>query len=298
MLSVLSLELASCQESRTVKVTVTEEDGTPIENVDTLVTFLGYTGEQTKRVKGETDAKGVFVAKGRPPLRMGVVLEKKGYYPTKSGRLSRIKDHDVTYVLRRVRNPIPLYAKKAVLIMPELDKPFGYDFKIGDWVAPHGNGKNAMCFFQMSKMVITDNEHTQKLTVTFPNKEDGGRETQIDSKLLSSQFAWLYNAPQNGYTEKIFFLQKRMPQKGLLYVGRHSSYAIRLNSEINKSGNVVTAHYARIDKGLSLFGILTDKPGFKFTYYYNSTSNDRNLEFDPKRNLFRDLDATEMVHDP
>ena len=77
MLSVLSLELASCQESRTVKVTVTEEDGTPIENVDTLVTFLGYTGEQTERVKGKTDAKGVFVAIGRPPLRMGVVLEKK-----------------------------------------------------------------------------------------------------------------------------------------------------------------------------------------------------------------------------
>ena len=60
--------LASCQEVRTVKVKVTEEDGTPIEGVDVKTTFLGYSGQTTERVSGKTDALGVFQASGSPVL--------------------------------------------------------------------------------------------------------------------------------------------------------------------------------------------------------------------------------------
>lgn len=35
-----------------------------------------------------------------------------------------------------------------------------------------------------------------------------------------------------------------------------------------------------------------------FTYYLNPTPNDRNLEFDPKRNLLQGLKATERVESP
>ena len=35
------------------------------------------------------------------------------------------------------------------------------------------------------------------------------------------------------------------------------------------------------------------KTGFvKFTYYLNPNSNDRNIEFDPQRNLFKDAEKT------
>jgi uncharacterized OsmC-like protein len=52
--SLLLAGIASCQESRTVKVTVTEEDGTPIEEADATITFLGYSGETTQRRIGVT----------------------------------------------------------------------------------------------------------------------------------------------------------------------------------------------------------------------------------------------------
>lgn len=35
-----------------------------------------------------------------------------------------------------------------------------------------------------------------------------------------------------------------------------------------------------------------------FTYYLNPTPNDRNIEFDPKRNLFTNLSSSEEVRDP
>jgi hypothetical protein len=39
-------------------------------------------------------------------------------------------------------------------------------------------------------------------------------------------------------------------------------------------------------------------PKVLFTYYLNPTPNDRNMEFDPKQNLFKDLKPMEEVKDP
>ncbi len=40
------------------------------------------------------------------------------------------------------------------------------------------------------------------------------------------------------------------------------------------------------------------KPWVKFTYYFNPVPNDRNLEFDPGQNLFKNLEFDEQVHVP
>ena len=40
------------------------------------------------------------------------------------------------------------------------------------------------------------------------------------------------------------------------------------------------------------------KRTLRFTYYLNPTPNDRNMEFDPKRNLFQNLKSTEQVNMP
>ena len=40
------------------------------------------------------------------------------------------------------------------------------------------------------------------------------------------------------------------------------------------------------------------KAWLKFTYYLNPAPNDRNLEFDPKRNLFTNLSPREVVSAP
>ena len=133
--------VVSCQEVRSVKVKVIEEDGTSVEGAKVTVTFLGSNAEQTIRKIGESDGKGAFSAKGTPPLRMSARIEKAGYYATFSGRLSRKKDHDLTLVLRKHKNPIELFAKKFRGKVPGVGKRHGFDFEIGDWVTPHGKGQ-------------------------------------------------------------------------------------------------------------------------------------------------------------
>ncbi|MEZ5415708.1 MAG: hypothetical protein R3F03_15480, partial [Opitutaceae bacterium] len=58
---------------------------------------------------------------------------------------------------------------------------------------------------------------------------------------------------------------------------------------LDDDGSVVSANYSKVmgDIYVSHTGVL------RFTYYFNPTPNDRNLEFDPKRNLFpKDRDGT------
>lgn len=280
--------LASCQEIRTVKVKVTEEDGTPIEGVDVKTTFLGYSGQTTERVSGKTDALGVFQASGSPELRMFVRLEKEGYYETKSDRLSRKKDHDLSYVLRKIKKPISFYAKRLQVVAPVIGSEFAYDCETGDWVRPHGNGNVKDLVF---KVVVhrdankyTDYHH--ELVMTFSNKEDGFvRFKQNQKSLLKSP----YQAPSKvEYEKSLSYFKKREPGKGAQTNGDPlGGYIFRLRTKLNERGEIISCHYAKA------YG---DIPDLKI--YFNPTPNDRNLEFDPERNLFTNLDSTEQVREP
>ena len=167
---------ASCQETRTVKVTVVEEDGkTPVAGAEVGVYYLAYDTSKDKEVAGTTNENGVFVARGDAPLRMEVGIRKNDYYRTFSGRLSRRKDHDLTFVLRRIKNPIPMYAKRIDIIPPESEKWCGYDLKEGDWVTPHGRGKTSD--FLMKTHVLRNNDEFEdfhyEFAIRFPNQHDG-----------------------------------------------------------------------------------------------------------------------------
>ena len=284
-LSVLLISVASCQEIRTVTTTVTEENGEPIEGVSATVIYLGYNGETTQRVRGKTDTKGFFQAKGTPQLRMHVYLEKDGYYPTESGRLSRKQDHDVTFVLRKKKNPIPLYAKRSRLVSPVLGGNLGYDFEVRDWVKPHGKGVNTDLFFKVTYDKRSRQDFDYELQVTFPGEMDGIQEFR------STKFSDLrspYEAPLNGYLSSWTQTHQRRPDIGR-FGNRDDSrnYWIRVRSKVDEEGKLVSAHY------IKMYGDFPD-----LHCYFNPTPNDRNLEFDRTQNLFRDLDTAERVRHP
>jgi hypothetical protein len=296
--SLLLIITASCQEARKVKVTVTEEDGTPVKDANTTVRYLGYGKDGKTEKIGLTNALGVFVANGTTSGRMSVRVEKDGYYMTNSGRLSRKNDHDVTYVLRKVMAPVPLYAKKALLEFPVNKKWLGYDFETADWVAPHGKGKKTMCLFQMDIKAPSGDEYTQELKIKFPDKADGIIKIPIIEERRSSNFTWLYEAPEANYKSEIAFVRQRLLNKPLVFDSSKFSYAMRVNTQLDEKGSVISANYVRISRGHKLFGVLASQQSFGLTYYYNPTPNDRNLEFDTQKNLFKNLDSTERVNEP
>ena len=288
LFSVMLAGLASCQDVRTVKVKVTEEDGTPIEGVDATVTFLGYGGKSTQRVTGETDSSGTFQASGRPELRMFVRLEKESYYKTESDRLSRKKDHDLTYVLKKIKDPLSLYAKRLQVVAPVIGSYFAYDCQAGDWVKPHGSGEVEDLIFKVTVLRDTEKytDYHHELVMTFSNREDGFMRFKQDQKsLLKSP----YQAPSKvEYEKHLLYFKKREPDKGAqTNADPLGGYIFRLRTKLNERGEIISCHYAKA------YG---DIPDLKI--YFNPTPNDRNLEFDPERNLFTNLDSTEQVREP
>jgi hypothetical protein len=59
----------------------------------------------------------------------------------------------------------------------------------------------------------------------------------------------------------------------------------------------VACNYGKIH-GPIRFWIEPPEATLSMTYYLNPTPNDRNLEFDPKKNLFTDLKPDERVYEP
>ena len=299
---------ASCQEARTVKVQVTEESGTPIEDAHVSVWYMGFRPGESKEVAGNTNKKGVFLAKGVPLLRMEAFISKEGYYKSESGRLSRKKDHAITLVLRRIKNPIPLYAKRYRGKLPGLNNKYGFDLRKGDWVAPFGKGKQIDLFFAANIVRDRESKLAGKITISFPDEKEGAAKvTTQNGYLPQSQLIMPNQAFAAGYISKISRIESGYENISKPF---KTSYFFRTRAQKKDSGKYIF-NYSKFAKGFDFMmggGRFLEEPYrnkypkeyamVEFTYYFNPTPNDRNLEFDPTRNLFENLDSIERVNEP
>ena len=97
--------------------------------------------------EGTTDERGRFVAKGKTRDEVRYWITKDGYYKSTGtyncprasrNEYPRIKNGywqprkpTVSVELRPIRNPIPMYVKKASTGVPEADETLGYDLLKG-----------------------------------------------------------------------------------------------------------------------------------------------------------------------
>ena len=122
---------------------------------------------------------------------------------------------------------------------------------------------------------------THTLTYRFPNKGDG--------IVLSPQF-WPYckltvphKAPVEGYgpeltlKEEVRQVYNRSNLSNYRDKIQNNGMFLRVRTQLDKDGNVVSANYAKI--------VSPRGAGNGFTIFYNPTPNDRNLEYDLKTNL-------------
>jgi hypothetical protein len=76
-------------------------------------------------------------------------------------------------------------------------------------------------------------------------------------------------------------------------------YFFRIRTVQDEKGQIQSALYGKIYQDIRLYvGTRAPKPGIGFAYYLNPNPNDRNVEFDPKRNLFTKLKTEEQVTAP
>jgi hypothetical protein len=114
-------------------------------------------------------------------------------------------------------------------------------------------------------------------------KPDGTEDGQYGSLYISA-----YEAPVEGYTSAISLYRNVRGTKAESNDDKHFLYYFRIRTQTNEMGQVTNALYGKI------YGQINGS----FSYFLNPTPNDRNVEFDPKKNLFTTLGEFEQVHRP
>jgi hypothetical protein len=294
-------------------VKVFDQDSRPMTGVDVLVTFelpkyrpgvWGSADMLTKR--GKSNEKGMFSVVANAGSYAGFAAEAPGYYKSrgtiefKSEKQGRYEPWNptVTLTLKRIINPVPMYARRFETEIPMMDGAVGFDLIESDWVRPHGRGKLSDIRFKITKRVDSFTNFGAELVVDFSNKGDGialmSSEIQGGSELCSSHVG-----PDEGYTEFLSFLQGNSKERGQYGMSdKSANYFIRVRTVLDDRGAVVSALYGKIYGGIEFFPVSSKTAKIRFTYYLNPVSNDRNIEFDPKRNLFTNLKELEKPTAP
>ncbi len=300
-----------------VKMRVVDETGMPVAGSDVKVVFGSYGTEDIN--KGKSDKDGRYRATGRGNHSIMLLAEKAGHYPAQIDGLSRDRDHDVEVVLPRIVNPISLYVWSGSsgdgAIFPIHNEWVGFDFEAADWVAPHGKGRTADFLMRFrnefkglrpSDMTLEERIQAHKrllafdkeewtedkfrihagewdgfMEISFPNSGDGMLEEKHSVQYHAvSPMRVPHLAPEEGYQSS--------PRRYEVRHGRptrenKTMFFFRTRVKRDLQGRIVSANYARI---VGDFEIYANSGAVSFTYYFNPTPNDRNLEYHPMKNLF------------
>jgi hypothetical protein len=291
------LLLTHCVSATEVRLNVVDENGEPIEGATVVVGLASYMNLKSKELTGLTNETGNFSVRGNPNHSIYYRVWKSGFYAAEEKRLAADRDHDLAIVLPQIRNPRPLYYYRINPKVPGLDKWYGFDLKMGDWVAPNGVGKitdfNARLSRKFIKITVLDRDMV-KIRDRNPNY------TEEDFKriwgLWDMNFEIHFSDEKSGVTEsKQFFEYSKMPLPYLAPLGEYKpilgfeknsrewanrrtnvGYFLRSRVVLDDVNNIIAANYSKL-----LGEPVTDAEGnFKLEYYFNPDVNDLNLEYD------------------
>jgi hypothetical protein len=311
-----------------VRLRIVNETQTPLPEAQVLISFTTPVHGGDKRFEGLSDDRGFFSGSGRAIGSIFVLASKEGYYPARIERLPNDRDLDEIVVLPRVVQPIALLARRAFvgkrdgngipLDLAPSGEVFGFDFVAGEMTAPYGKGTVVDILFKVrcefkgwkysdaemarikqipANRKITGQElktfyakNDAEVEISFPGEKEGLAE-EVARFLPYSRLKLPHRAPAEGYTPMWRYSTKTYsPPTTRTDVG----FFLRTRVKLDKDGNIISANYVKVMGDFSLNGM----GGINFIYYFNPVPNDRNLEFDPKRNLFPADHPGANVHDP
>ena len=293
-----------------IETAVLDESGAPVEGAMVRADYLGATVSDGSVERAWTDSDGIATVTGRSVFYVMLTASKDGFY--QSGTKSYAKevvngkelypDRKVRLMLKEKRNPIPLYAKRYSGEIPVAEEWVGFDLEVGDWVSPYGRGGRSDLEFQYRGTAASYLDINAELRMRFSNPEDG---LYDGSKTVSnySELKVAHEAPVNGYDneEKVWRLVVGRQKPDVKYKASKSNYYfLRVRTEKGPLGEIIKSNYAKIyrDVWFSPKALKKGVSRLLFMYYFNPTTNDRNLEFDTNRNLFGKLPHEEQVREP
>lgn len=283
---------------------VVDDDGMPVEGAKAGFGGIGRpkdTGAEgdAARVDGLTDPRGIFTDEVAvwDATRSGYEVSKSEHYtvwasfsahPPVKGKWQPWNP-TIQVLLKRIKNPVPMYAKRVEVKIPEFNQPIGYDLVQGDLVAPYGKGQISDLIFEADRKVVSDQEYDGTLTLRFSNEGDGLVAHEIEQPDPPG-LRMPYSAPDAGYISSKTWVESRHTSgrengKIISTASNRMNYFIRVRTVRDNEGKIVSALYGKIHGDFRWFiGARAPKSGLAFTYYLNPDGT-RNIEFDSKRNL-------------
>ncbi len=317
----LTVEGVNAQEG-CVTVRVIDEFGQVIPNAFVSAGFgtmikpgWGWGGGKPNTVTGYTDTNGICLIKGKGnDGEVGIAVLKDGYYGSGGFRITftnatgiAVKkwqpwNPTVEVTLKRKVKPVSLYAIKygngIQKRLPELGQPIGFDLKKSDWVAPYGKGEVADFVFRLdSQLGGMTRSGYQIFDATFTlsfSAPDDGIQSVYAKPSRGSALRLPRLAPERGYETNLVRRAYEHIDGSLVQRRDDQNYFVRVRAKRDENGQIAGALYGKIHGEIEF-----ERTGeIRFTYYLNPTPNDRNLEFDPKQNLCKNLSSLEEVRDP
>lgn len=204
-------------------------------------------------------------------------------------------------IIRKIGNPVTMYAKDACAHLGVFGQSRGYDLVIGDWVAPYGSGKSNDLVFEI-ELEVTLVKTNKTMRLTFSNPGDGIQHYRVPGH-GKSRLPIPALAPLSGYRSKwVVGTESKDGENEILKRSEPDEevhFYFRVRTTTAPDGTVSGGLYGKIYDGIS-FGIEPDPfgrgcaPGVHFTYFLNPDGT-RNTEFS-QVNLFTNLTAEESAN--
>ena len=316
MISIMSGCLAQQPEAM-ITLHVIDQDGKPVENAEINASF-SYGREAIRK---KTDCHG-FVSFCSPVLDFAVfsnaIYESvrnpeahDKYYknifrymytsPSKNVKDGKWQPWNPTIemVLKERIKPIPMYANERQHDepIPARNQWCGFDMMKNAWVRPYGIGEHADVEIYHEWDGKQGKEYTgSTLKLRFPDKEAGCYMVQFDYDPMYYDvgFQSPYHAiPSKIDLKEVKFYEKYNPETGRFDYNlfqKGTIYVFRTRTRFDTQGRLVGAYYGKIYRPyVSIFNIWRGIPHIRLPFYLNPTENDTNLEFDPERNLLKNV---------
>lgn len=284
-----------------VTIKVLDEEGRPLTGIPVGIGFERNTGSgvTAKGVDGVTNSKGEFTAQDKSNRNITYIINFPGYYLSygkflferESAKKWQPWNPELKLVLRKIENPVPMYARQFSKLLPLENKDIGCDLIANDWVKPYGTGTHSDITFRSTKKSVYDDgeDYDANLYVKFSGKRDGFIKYELNM-YSGSEFKLPRYAPIDGYQKEFKRHVIRPPGRSLQDDKNDNiGYVFRVRSASSNS-----VMYGKIQRDIGFRAGGKGTAGVDFTYYLNP-DHTRNLEFDPKRNLFTDLKSYEQI---
>ena len=211
------LPIASCKESHlpTYETKVTtilrDENDHPAQGVKVVVTHDCLQPHKNTERISYTDHEGKAITSAISLPSIWVRTNSQDYYPTFEEEVSNIanpyeytrtplKELEHKIIVRKIINPIALYAKQNDIPIPQNDKWIGFDFEIADWVKPFGNGIETDVEFWLSNQCVSLEYRGKQSLDTIQSILEDEHKNEFNKKEFFKSPSIFFEKPPDNYS--------------------------------------------------------------------------------------------------